>query len=209
MSSSDSDNDDIIDNEDYSAKELKQHILDIPDTYIGGVEPAMIENAWIYRDETLEQKDVTVSLGFYNIFNEILTNASDQCIRTREYAKKDKTVQITKTIKVEFNEETGFISVWNDGDGIPVKKHADKDIWIPELIFGTLLTSSNYDKKKLKVVGGKNGYGSKLCLKIGTFIPDYSGKFIKIEDVKIGDKLIGDDGLPRKVIGQLWNWTYL
>jgi DNA topoisomerase-2 len=33
---------------------------------------------------------------------------------------------------------------------------------IPELIFGHLLTSSNYDEKEEKTVGGKNGYGAKL-----------------------------------------------
>ena len=32
-----------------------------------------------------------------------------------------------------------------------------------ELIFGCLLTSTNYDDKKDKVTGGKNGYGAKLA----------------------------------------------
>jgi DNA topoisomerase-2 len=31
------------------------------------------------------------------------------------------------------------------------------------LIFGHLLTSSNYDDSEKKVVGGRNGYGAKLC----------------------------------------------
>jgi DNA topoisomerase-2 len=31
------------------------------------------------------------------------------------------------------------------------------------LIFGHLLTSSNYDDNEKKVVGGRNGYGAKLC----------------------------------------------
>ena len=36
-------------------------------------------------------------------------------------------------------------------------------IYIPEMIFGHLLTSSNYDDDQQKVTGGRNGYGAKLC----------------------------------------------
>jgi len=34
---------------------------------------------------------------------------------------------------------------------------------VPELIFGHLLTSSNYNDNEKKVTGGRNGYGAKLC----------------------------------------------
>jgi DNA topoisomerase-2 len=33
---------------------------------------------------------------------------------------------------------------------------------VPELIFGHLLTSSNYDDSIKKVTGGRNGFGAKL-----------------------------------------------
>ncbi|GMG55993.1 unnamed protein product [Ambrosiozyma monospora] len=36
-------------------------------------------------------------------------------------------------------------------------------MYIPEMIFGNLLTSSNYDDDEKKVTGGRNGYGAKLC----------------------------------------------
>lgn len=36
-------------------------------------------------------------------------------------------------------------------------------MYVPELIFGTLLTSSNYNDDEKKVTGGRNGYGAKLC----------------------------------------------
>jgi DNA gyrase/topoisomerase IV subunit B len=182
----------------------KEHILTLPDTYIGGIEPSIIENIWVCdSDNEFKNKDVKVSLGFYNIFNEILTNASDQILRTREYEKKDKTVQITKTIKVSLDKETNIISVFNDGDGIPVVEHEEKKIMVPELIFGHLLTSSNYDKEKKKIWGGKNGLGSKVCLKTGSFLPTYDGRMVKIEDITENDELIGDDGLPRKVIDKI------
>ncbi|CEP23816.1 K03164 DNA topoisomerase II [Cyberlindnera jadinii] len=44
-----------------------------------------------------------------------------------------------------------------------MKKLEKEKMWIPELIFGNLLTSSNYDDDEKKVTGGRNGYGAKLC----------------------------------------------
>jgi DNA topoisomerase-2 len=52
----------------------------------------------------------------------------------------------------------------NDGNGIDIEKHPEYDIWIPEMIFGHLRTSTNYDKTEKKIVGGKNGFGFKLVL---------------------------------------------
>lgn len=46
--------------------------------------------------------------------------------------------------------------------GIPVQIHKDAGIYVAEMIFGELLTSSNYDDTEAKVVGGRNGYGAKL-----------------------------------------------
>lgn len=55
------------------------------------------------------------------------------------------------------------ISITNNGRGIPVVWHKDERMFVPELIFGTLLTSSNYDDSEKKVIGGRNGFGAKLC----------------------------------------------
>ena len=52
----------------------------------------------------------------------------------------------------------------NDGNGIDIEKHPEYDIWIPEMIFGHMRTSTNYDKSEKKIVGGKNGFGFKLVL---------------------------------------------
>ncbi|CDF38122.1 unnamed protein product [Chondrus crispus] len=67
------------------------------------------------------------------------------------------------TIKVEIDTENQLISVWNNGAGIPVEIHQKEKIYVPELIFGNLLTSSNYDDDEKKVVGGRNGFGAKLA----------------------------------------------
>lgn len=85
-----------------------------------------------------------------------------------------------KYIKVIINEEKNIISIKNGGKGIPIEIHKDYNIYVPELIFGNLLTSSNYNDDIKKVTGGRNGLGAKL-----TNI--YSKKFI----VETADKKSG------------------
>jgi DNA topoisomerase II len=89
----------------------------------------------------------------YKIFDEIIVNACDN-------KQRDKTMD---TLKVNFDVEKGEISVWNNGKGIPVVMHKEHKVYVPELIFGHLLTGSNFDDNKKKTVGGRNGYGAKLA----------------------------------------------
>ena len=67
------------------------------------------------------------------------------------------------TIKVTIDIENNTISVYNNGRGIPIEMHSKEKIYIPELIFGHLLSSSNYDDDEKKLTGGRNGYGAKLA----------------------------------------------
>ena len=54
------------------------------------------------------------------------------------------------------------ISVMNDGRGIPVEIHKTEKVYVPELIFGQLLTGSNFSEDSGSVTGGRHGYGAKL-----------------------------------------------
>lgn len=67
------------------------------------------------------------------------------------------------TLKVTIDLEQGTISVFNNGRGIPIEIHSREKIYIPELIFGHLLASSNYDDEEKRLTGGRNGYGAKLA----------------------------------------------
>lgn len=131
-----------------------EHITKRPDTYIGSVEKQQ-EKMWVYNTEldSMEHREVTFVPGLYKIFDEILVNAADN-------KQNDKNMD---TIKVTVDRDKGEISVWNNGRGIPVEIHSKQQIYIPEMIFGHLLTSSNYDDEQQKVTGGRNGYGAKLC----------------------------------------------
>ncbi|KAJ2762850.1 DNA topoisomerase 2, partial [Coemansia nantahalensis] len=68
-----------------------------------------------------------------------------------------------KKIEVTIDKEQGVISILNDGKGIPIEIHREHNAYVPELIFGHLLTSSNYNDNQEKITGGRNGYGAKLC----------------------------------------------
>ncbi len=137
--------------EQFKKKSLHQHILDLPDTYIGSVQNDLM-NVYVYDDDEnkIVKKDKYITLGLYKIFDEILVNASDHSVRDKKCNK----------IMVNINQELGEISVWNNGSSIPIEIHKEYNIYVPELIFGNLLTSGNYDQKG-KIVGGKNGLGSK------------------------------------------------
>jgi DNA topoisomerase-2 len=138
----------------YQKKTQLEHILLRPDTYIGSVEP-MTQTMWVFDPDTKKMvfRNVNFVPGLYKIFDEILVNAADNKIR-------DPSMD---TIKVDINQQEGIISIYNNGKGIPVVIHAAEKVYVPELIFGHLLTSSNYDDEEKKMTGGRNGYGAKLC----------------------------------------------
>eukprot|EP00741_Cyanophora_paradoxa_P022019 tig00021433_g21256.t1 len=136
----------------YQKKSQLEHILLRPDTYIGSTEKQSLP-LWVFDgDKGMVFRPVTFSPGLFKIFDEILVNAAD-------HKQRDANMD---TIKVEIDRENNRISVWNNGSGIPVEIHKEEQIYIPEMIFGHLLTSSNYDDNEKKVVGGRNGYGAKL-----------------------------------------------
>lgn len=68
--------------------------------------------------------------------------------------------------QVSVSAESGKISVWNDGAGIPIQMHKEHHIYVPELIFGNLLTGSNFDDDQKKTTGGRNGFGAKVTCRV-------------------------------------------
>ncbi len=104
----------------------------------------------------LKQKKIISSRAILRIFVEVLSNAIDNVERSRL-----KNIPCT-TIKVSINQKTGETSVWNDGAVIPIEIHKTEGIYIHSLIFGHLLSSSNYDDTKEKLVSGTYGCGVKL-----------------------------------------------
>jgi len=131
-----------------------EHILKRPDTYVGSLEKETTKQ-WVLDESktSMIQRDIEHIPALDKIFDEILVNAIDQ-------STVDSTVD---TIKVTINREANEICVSNNGKGISVERHETENTYIPEMIFGELLTSSNYDDDEKRTVGGRNGYGAKLA----------------------------------------------
>ena len=164
--------------EEYNMLGDIEHMLKFPDTLIGSVEFEDY-NFWFPTDDTkFVKQDVRFSPGLYKIIDEILVNAYDQWVRLREKTKialkkntitlndmKSVEIEPVTDIRINIEPENNFISVFNDGDGIPVQIHNKFKMYVPEMIFGHLRSSGNYNKSKsgIKTVGGRNGYGAKLA----------------------------------------------
>ena len=143
----------------YQKKSDKQHVLDNPDTYIGSIEKVeTTQNIFNEEDKKIFEKEILLIPGLYKLFDEGIVNCRDHWVRM----KKDPENNQVSEIKVEI--EDNIISLTNDGNGIDIVEHPDYNIWIPELIFGHLRTSTNYNKDEKKITGGKNGFGFKLVL---------------------------------------------
>ena len=152
----------------YQQKTDKQHILDNPDTYIGSVEN-VDSKMWILEGERIVEKTIQFIPGLFKLFDEGIVNCRDHVIRMQQAIKNGAENSIPVSYIDISIQEDGTIVMVNDGNGIDVAEHPEYKIWIPELIFGHLRTSTNYDKSEKKIVGGKNGFGFKLVLIWSTY----------------------------------------
>lgn len=142
----------------------REHILKKPDTYIGSIENTDHEE-YLFDDDKIFLKEFQYIPGLYKLFDEGIVNCRDHYVRQTQAIKDNKENALPVTnIDITIDSD-GTIHMTNDGNGIDVAEHPEYKIWIPELIFGHLRTSTNYDEnKKEKTVGGKNGFGFKLVL---------------------------------------------
>lgn len=136
--------------EQYVQLEHREQILLRPDTIIGSV-VSDEKDLFVFDeiDNKIKIKSINYNPGFFKIFDEVLVNASDHYIRTGK----------VKYIKI--NIEKDNISIENDGPGIPVQIHKKEKVYVPEMVFGRLLTSENYDDTIERRWGGRNGIGAK------------------------------------------------
>ena len=153
----------------YQKKTQLEHIKDAPDTYIGGIEEDRVRN-WTMKGDKMEHHEYGFIPGLYKCFDEGIVNCRDHWVRLREKKKAgEKNIVPMTLIDIDVNVETGIITMVNNGNGIDIAKHPEHKFWIPEMIFGHLMTSTNYKKTDKKITGGKNGFGFKLVLIYSTW----------------------------------------
>jgi DNA topoisomerase-2 len=145
---------------DYQKKTDKEHILDNPDTYIGSVENVNTPLYICDEEGKIVQNQMNYNPGLYKLFDEAIVNCRDHVTRMEEEAKKNKDAEQVTSIQIDISDD--IITMTNNGNGIDIIEHPTYKTWIPEMIFAHLRTSTNYNKDKKKITGGKNGFGIKL-----------------------------------------------
>jgi DNA topoisomerase-2 len=146
----------------YKKHSQRTHVLELPDTYVGSIETGD-EPRWVYDAESqkMVHRVLKFNPGLFKLFDESIVNAYDEYIRSSMTEGRSPVKHID--VVAQAIDGVFTIKVKNDGDGIPIEVHPVEKVYVPELIFGNLLTSSNYNKEEEKITGGKNGLGIKLA----------------------------------------------
>ncbi|KAM0910667.1 hypothetical protein ACQ4PT_013993 [Festuca glaucescens] len=136
----------------YQKRTQLEHILLRPDTYVGSIE-----------------KHKQEALGVRGRRHGCTGRSSTSPASTRSSTRSSSTPPTTSSATPPWTpsgspstSRVAAVSVYNNGDGVPIEIHQEEGIYVPELIFGHLLTSSNYNDDERKTTGGRNGYGAKL-----------------------------------------------
>jgi len=169
----------------YQKKDQISHCLDRPDMYVGSTSLRKIDE---YVAEIIDEnnyniylKNIESSPAILRIFIEALSNSIDNVERSKF------TDTPCTTIKININKETGETSIWNDGDVVPIEIHDEEKVYNHTMIFGQLLTGSNYDDEEERIVAGRNGIGGKA-------VNIFSNKFT----------VSGCDPIRKKTFSQTW-----
>lgn len=146
-------------NTKYENLSYRDHVRLRTGMYVGSKETT--ENTiWVLNKESneLEKQVLKYSIAMYNVIDEIIVNGIDHMQRTSAIKGKNK----CDTIKLNFDKDTGVISVWNNGEGIIIEKFKDQDYYIPEMIFSKEMSGSNFSTDDSKISAGMNGSGAKI-----------------------------------------------
>ena len=162
------------------------HMLARPDMYTGSTRSKNVEEfvSSFSNDNNFlfTKKSINYSPAILRIFIEPLSNSIDNCARSKK-AKIPCT-----SIKIYVDKSTGETTIWNDGEWIPINDDNDENMYNHTLIFGHLLTSSNYnDEEERYDISGRNGIGGKVC--------NVFSKFFRVR---------GLDPKNKKTIEQIW-----
>lgn len=174
--------------EQYSRKTPLEHVLLRPGMYVGPNERLPPSTCWVLDPlpappspellqngphssldvsevATVETKSLRMVKKEYGlvpalikVFDEILVNASDNRLRHQMTCTR-----IDVIIDPGGSGRDPFIRVFNNGKGIPIHIHQTENMYVPEMLFGHLLTGSNFDDNEKRLTGGRHGYGAKLA----------------------------------------------
>lgn len=141
------------------------HVLLRPNTYVGAIDKVDAE-VWVYDEASnkIVEKGMQYNAALYKIFDEAIMNARDHHVRTYLAISAGKNGELPVTsISVDISRETGLIKITNNGTAIPIEIHPEHNIYVIELIFGNLRSSTNYNEAETRIGAGVNGVGIKCA----------------------------------------------
>ena len=140
----------------YQRMQQKEHIYKIADTYIGSDQQNPRETLLLdLTSMRIVPATIVFPQGCERLGLELISNAADNVDRSIRLGMDPGRIDITMDRKT--------FTIRNGGVPIPVEINQKEQMWVPEMIFGCLLTSSNYDASIDRTGNGRNGYGAKLC----------------------------------------------
>lgn len=142
--------------EKYKSLTEIEHILHRPSMWVGSVQDEE-KNTFVYDEETgkMTMHTVTYVPAMLKLVDEILSNSCD------EYRRKDNLG--LNSIYINIDTDKGTITIRDNG-GMPVVKHKEANMYVPQFVWGQLHCSSNYDDSEDRNVIGTNGVGSSLTV---------------------------------------------
>ena len=155
--------------EQYIRKTPLEHVLLRPGMYVGPTERLPPIDCWVLDPSPkplgtkknisfkMIQKEYGLIPALQKVFDEILVNATDNQLR---HPKSCTLLDVS--IEQGGKSKEPIIRIWNNGKGIPIKIHKEENMYLPEMLFGHLLTGSNFDDTEKRLTGGRHGYGAKL-----------------------------------------------
>lgn len=147
---------------DYKSMTQEEHVLARPEMYVGNPTPEPV-TTWIFDGQKMTSVEFPLSRALERLYLEVLTNASDNVGRTRRSGND------AGKIYVEMNQQ--IVRIRNEGLPIPITIHPDAQVYTPELIFGQMLTSSNYVGDRHEA--GTNGIGAKATNILSSYFSVY------------------------------------
>lgn len=139
--------------EKYKELSEREHILFRPNMWVGSIKEEE-KTMFLYNSESelIETREIKYTPAMLKVVDEVISNSCDEFRRKDNLGLTDIWVTLS---------EDGWITVKDNG-GIPVVKHKEAGVYVPEFIFGRLRTSSNYDDNENRAGIGQNGVGGSL-----------------------------------------------
>jgi DNA topoisomerase-2 len=140
--------------EDYQQLDPRTHVYEKPGMWIGSIE-LLPRDEWLYDvdKKTMYIENIDVVPAVERLLLEILSNAADNCEKSRRAGVDCGQIEMTMDKK--------RITMKNYGLPIPIDIHPQTKKYVPEMIFGVLLSGSNLNKNVVRHGVGTFGVGSK------------------------------------------------